>query len=114
MTKRVLIVEDDVMLAFDLAEQLTAFGYEVIGPCISSDQALRTFEDQGCDVAVLDIRLGAETSEPVARVLGQAAVPFVVASGYTNDQWPDVFRGKAAVNKPYSAQAVADLIEHVA
>ena len=114
MTKRVLIVEDDVMLAIDLAEQLTAFGYEVVGPCMTAAQALQIFEKEGCDVAVLDISLGGETSEPVARRLGVAEVPFVVASGYSNEQWPPVFKGKAAVYKPYSARAVVELIENVA
>lgn len=114
MSKRVLIVEDDVMLAIDLAEQLSDLGYVVIGPCMSSDHALHVLDEKGCDVAVLDISLGAETSEPVALELGKADVPFVVASGYSIDQWPPVFKGKAAVNKPYAAKDVAELIEKVA
>lgn len=108
-----MIVEDDVMLAIDLAEQLAAYGYEIIGPCMTSDQALKTFEKEGCDVAVLDINLGLETSEPVARKLSDEQIPFIVASGYSNGQWPPIFKGKAAVNKPFQASVLVDLIERV-
>jgi DNA-binding response OmpR family regulator len=113
LKKRILIVEDDVVLAIDLAEQLTAYGYEIVGPCMTADQALKTFENEGCDVAVLDINLGHETSERVACRLNEERIPFIVASGYSSDQWPQVFMGQAAVNKPFQASALVELIEQI-
>jgi DNA-binding response OmpR family regulator len=114
LTQRILIVEDDVLLAMDLAEQLEASGFQVVGPCLSAAQALDTFEKEGCDVAVLDINLGHGTSEPVAKRLRSMSIPFVVASGYSRDQWPNVFRGQASVTKPFHADALVELIAEVA
>lgn len=113
LTKRILIVEDDVLLGLDLAEQLEASGFEVIGPCISAAQALVAFEKEGCDAAVLDINLGHGTSEPVAQRLQSLSIPFVVASGYSDDQWPQVFRGQASVTKPFQAEDLVDLLTAV-
>jgi DNA-binding response OmpR family regulator len=110
MSKRILIVEDDVLLAMDLAEQLEALGFDVVGPCMSVAQALSAYEEEGCDVAVLDINLGKETSEIVAKRLRAEEVPFIVASGYSNEQWPPVFLGEAAVSKPFQASALVELI----
>lgn len=114
MTLRILIVEDDIILAVDLAEQLTAMGYDVIGPCKSTDQALSVLKTETCDVAVLDINLGGETSEKVAMKLKADRIPFVIASGYNSDQWPSVFEGSAAVNKPYQATSLVELIQQSA
>lgn len=110
LTKRILIVEDDVLLAMDLAEELQASGFQVVGPCMSASQALTVFEKEGCDAAVLDINLGHGTSEPVAQRLQSMHIPFVVASGYSKDQWPQVFRGKASVMKPFQTDTLVNLL----
>ena len=65
MTTRVLVVEDDGLLALDIANQLTDAGLEVVGPATSVAKALELLET-GCDVALLDVNLGKETAEPVA------------------------------------------------
>lgn len=113
MTKRILIVEDDVLLAMDLAEELEASGFEIVGPCMSAAQALTLFENEGCDAAVLDINLGQGTSEPVAQRLQSLEIPFVVASGYSKDQWPQVFRGHASVMKPFQTDTLVSLLTAV-
>ena len=89
MNKRVLVVEDDAMIALDIARELTDAGLEVVGPAISVAKALRLIGDYGCDAAVLDVNLGNnETSEPVARELRARSTPFVVLSGYSSEQHP--------------------------
>lgn len=103
-------MEDDVLLAMDLAEELEASGFEVVGPCMSAAQALSVFEKEGCDAAVLDINLGHETSETVAQHLQSLGIPFVVASGYSKDQWPQVFRGQASVMKPFQTDTLVNLL----
>lgn len=99
--KTVLLVEDDAIIAFDLADQLSAAGYEVLGPAIDAIHGLALLAGRGCDVAVLDVNLGnGTTSEPVAVELRRRSIPFVTVSGYTSDQHPPVFTGAPLIVKP--------------
>src|SRR5262244_3382338 len=93
MTKRVLVVEDDVLVGLDIAQQLTDVGLEVVGPAISVARALRLMGERVCDVAVLDVNLGSETAEPIALELRARRTPFVVVSGYSSEQHPPSFHG---------------------
>ena len=77
---RVLIVEDDYLLATDLTGLLRRAGADIIGPVGSVRDALAAFE-QSPDVALLDVQLGEETSFPIADELARRGVPFVFAPG---------------------------------
>ena len=81
MAKRVLIVEDDALLALDIAQQMSDAGFEVVGPATSVAKALRLVTEVGCDAAVLDVNLGIVTGAPVALELKARGTPFVVLSG---------------------------------
>jgi DNA-binding response OmpR family regulator len=100
MKTRVLVVEDDALLAIDIARQLADAGLEVVGPATSVSKALGLIDKVGCDVAVLDVNLGKETAEPVARELGARGTPFIVLSGYSSEQHPPGFRGAPVLAKP--------------
>jgi CheY-like chemotaxis protein len=100
MNTRVLVVEDDALLALDIARQLADAGLEVVGPATSVAKALGLVGRIGCDVAVLDVNLGKETAEPVARELRARGTPFVVLSGYSSEQHPPGFRGAPVLSKP--------------
>lgn len=99
MTTRVLVVEDDGLLALDIANQLTDAGLEVVGPATSVAKALELLET-GCDVALLDVNLGKETAEPVAYKLRALGTPFAVMSGYAKEQHPPGFQGAPVLSKP--------------
>jgi DNA-binding response OmpR family regulator len=100
MNKRVLVVEDDALLAIDIANQLSDAGFDVVGPATSAAKALRLVGETGCDAAVLDVNLGSETAEPVAHELRARGTPFVVLSGYSSDQHPPGFHGAPTLTKP--------------
>jgi len=102
MSTRVLVVEDDGLLALDIADHLTNAGLEVIGPATSVAKALELLES-GCDVAVLDVNLGKETSEAVAYKLRALGTPFAVMSGYSKEQHPPGFQGAPVLSKPTRA-----------
>lgn len=103
MNKRVLVVEDDALIALDIARQLTSAGFQVVGPAVSVAKALRLIDDHGCDIAVLDVNLGRnETSELVARELRARSTPFVVLSGYASEQHPPGLQGAPVLSKPAS------------
>jgi len=86
MAPRVLVVEDEFFIALDIGRQLSDAGFEVVGPAASVAKALAA--EPGCDVAVLDVNLGGETSEPVAQKLREQGKPFVVLSGYSDSRLP--------------------------
>lgn len=100
MSPRVIIVEDDIFIGIDLVEQLGDEGFDAIGPYVTVADALAEFEAGGCDVAVLDVNLGKGTSEGFAVALRAKGVPFVVLSGYSQEQRPLEFRNETSVTKP--------------
>ena len=88
---RVLVVEDEPLIAAEIAITLELAGFKIIGPTSSVSHALALMEGDGCDAAVLDVNLGHETSEPIARGLISDGKPFVVVSGYSRAQLPQVW-----------------------
>ncbi len=96
----VLVVEDEALVALEIAHVLTGAGFDVLGPARAVAQALELLGQAGCDAAVLDINLGTETSEPVALELSKRRTPFVTLSGYRQDQHPPVFKSAPALAKP--------------
>src|SRR5436853_6439021 len=82
--RRFLVVEDEYVIAADLAASLEALGVEVVGPASSVAEALALLENdrEPLDGAVLDINLGSERAYPVADVLRDLGIPYVFTTGY--------------------------------
>ena len=109
--KSVLIVEDQLLIAMDLETILEQAGLEVIGVARSSAEALRALAGRRPDVAVLDVNLGGETSEPVARALRAQGVPYVFATGYSDlSSLPDGEKAEEVVRKPYDAAEIRSVL----
>ena len=110
--RRLLIVEDDYMIAIDLARELEDRGAEIAGLAGSVEDAKTLIDAQGdrIDGAVLDVNLGAERVYPVADALTARGVPFVFATGY--DPWiiPEAYRGIPLCEKPIRATVLARLL----
>ena len=99
--KRVLIVEDEALLALDIEMILTARGCRIVGPIGTVAAAIGEIEQSPPDAAVLDLNLSGESALPVADALARYGVPFVFVSGYDRDHLPDRHRAAALVGKPY-------------
>lgn len=80
--QRVLVVEDEALVAMELARVLTQAGAVVVGPAGSIEEALDLVARRPIDRAVLDINLGGRMVTPVARALTARAIPFVYLTGY--------------------------------
>jgi DNA-binding response OmpR family regulator len=100
MSVRVLVVEDEAIVAIDIADQLTEAGFLVVGPAPSVAKALKLIEQVGCDVAVLDVNLRDETAEPVARELRLRRTPFLFMSAVSRDHLPSGFNDEVLLPKP--------------
>jgi CheY-like chemotaxis protein len=109
--QRLLVVEDEYMVAADLARVLEERGADVVGPAGSVEDALELVaDDDRLDGAVLDINLHGERAYPVADALRERGVPFVFATGY--DRWiiPDAYADVPRVEKPVDTRALARLL----
>ena len=103
---RILVVEDDVLLAMDLEMLLERAGCRVIGPAASVDAAIRLLAHQQADGAVLDVNLGSETAFPVADLLADRGIPFVWLSGHSAEMIPSRHSDRPLVGKPYVGEAL--------
>jgi DNA-binding response OmpR family regulator len=100
MTIRVMVVEDEAILAIDIAEQLTEAGFDVVGPATSVAKALKLVVEVGCDIAVLDVNLRNETAEPIAHALRSRGTPFLFLSAVAREHLPVGFGGEVLLPKP--------------
>ena len=81
--RRILVVEDEYLIAFTLSDRLEGVGSIVVGPVPSVERAIKTVESNPeIDAAILDVNLGGAKAYPVADALLAGNIPFVFASGY--------------------------------
>lgn len=99
--RRVLVVEDEMMVAWLLEDLLTELGYVIVGPAASVNQAQTMIETEAIDVAVLDVNLNGEMSYPIADALVTRNVPFVFVTGYDKDRLLDGYRCFPVLQKPF-------------
>ena len=100
---RVLVVEDNFLLAEALCQILSVHGVSPVGPAATVAAALRLVDESKIDAAVLDVRLHSDMIFPVCKVLQGRGIPFIFATGSMKEEIPAVFATAAVVTKPYKA-----------
>jgi len=103
--KRILVVEDEPLVAALLEEMLLDFGICVVGPAYSVGKALELAERAALDGAVLDVNIQSKDVDPIAGVLRSRGVPFVLATGY--GAAAAQARQVPVIEKPYTRDALA-------
>ncbi|MCW2239154.1 response regulator [Azospirillum canadense] len=103
---RVLIVEDELLIAMVLEENLEDAGATIVGMAGSLADALALIEREAFDAAVLDARLDDEPVTAVADALAAGAIPFVFHSGYGPEHLPAQHRHRPLLRKPSDPAAV--------
>jgi DNA-binding response OmpR family regulator len=111
--KRILIVEDEAMLSFALAEFLTEDGFTVVGTAGKLPMALRMLEMRNFDAVVLDANLAGVDAGPAATALKALGIPFVVVSGYFEEQLNAAFAGALSIQKPCAPEDVAGALRRL-
>jgi two-component sensor histidine kinase/ActR/RegA family two-component response regulator len=112
--KRILLVEDDFLVASTLSSALAAAGCDVIGPASTVDEACRLIKLEPVDAAVLDINLSPGTSAPIARSLQYRGCPFLFVTGYSNiSMLPDELRGYRVLAKPVDGRALCEAVHRL-
>jgi DNA-binding response OmpR family regulator len=111
---RVLVVEDESLLAETLCDLMQDAGCEPVGPAATVAEALRLIDQGRIDVALLDIRLEREMSYPVAHALRSRGIPWLFLTSYQQRQLPDDLGDAILVEKPFSPPALVELVRRLA
>lgn len=107
--RRILLVEDDYFIAFDLRKELTRHGADVIGPTGDLDQACAIAKSEGrIDAAVIDLNLHGEFAFNLADELIRRDVPIVFSTGYDADVLPYRLRHVERYMKPVTPRKIAE------
>ncbi len=108
---RVLVVEDEAVIALDLETTLRGFGCEVLGPAPTVPEALALLADGRSDVALLDLGLKDGWSGPVAEALGTSRVPFALVTGYPRGGLDSpALRDAPHLAKPFAAEGLREVV----
>jgi two-component SAPR family response regulator len=111
--RRVLIVEDEMIVSWALADMLGRIGCVVVGRAARVSQALAMIEASDIDVALLDVNLNGVESFPVAAALAARRVPFVFSTGYRNESLPDDYKNLPMLQKPFSDSMLTKMLAKV-
>jgi PAS domain S-box-containing protein len=108
--RRVLLVEDEPLVALDVEAELTALGVEVIGPAGSLASAEQLIGNGRFDAALLDANLQGEPVDRLAAALAAREVPFAFATGYGREALPAAFRDRPMLAKPFDAAKIRAIV----
>jgi CheY-like chemotaxis protein len=108
---RILIVEDEALIAMDLQALLEEAGYRVLGPANSSEAALAIIDKDEPDVALLDVNLGRSDAFGVADILAERKTEVIFLTGHTAHKLPQAHRHLPLVSKPYLPQVLLQAVE---
>lgn len=103
---RVLVVEDDLLVAMLVTDLVAQCDCLVVGPVGSVGDALAAVREDALDGAVLDINLHGERVWPVAELLEECGIPFIFATGYNEGDIPERFRTRPRIAKPVTNVSV--------
>jgi PAS domain S-box-containing protein len=109
--KRILIVEDEPLVAMELESNLTAAGCEVIGPAGTLEQAKSLVAQREFDAALVDVNLAGRAVDEIAAALTQKNCPFAFVTGYGREALPRGFQDAVLLGKPFGRAQVLAAVE---
>lgn len=110
--RKILVVEDDALIAMELGERLDELGYEVVGPAQSIDEAERLVAGQKPDAALLDANLAGASSVPLGVRLSGMGVPVAFCTGYDRiKDLPTALTSAPLLTKPISDDDLATALK---
>ena len=101
---RILIVEDEMLVAMNIEDMLLDLGHEVAGLASRLEPALSLAQEAEFDLAMLDVNLAGQSSFPVAKILAGRGIPFLFATGYGAKGIAEPYRAYPVLQKPFRAQ----------
>ncbi len=107
---RILLVEDELLLAMGVQDDLTSAGATVLGPFTRLAEALSAARDNRFDIAVLDINLNGEMIYPLADELAERGIAAILLTGYNASNLPERFRARPRIDKPHDKAELIKII----
>src|ERR1700704_1508181 len=107
---RLLVLEDEPLIALMVRNWLTELGCEAVGPAHTVPTALALIEDGPLDGAILDVSIGDQDCSPVADVLRHKGIPFALATGRPRDGLAATYADAPSLSKPYDFAAVRGIV----
>ena len=104
--QRVLVVEDEMMVALYVEDIVTELGHEVVGPAMRLEEGLTLAREAAIDMAILDVNLHGARSFPIADALSARGIPFIFATGYGTQGLTEAYRDVITLQKPFASRDV--------
>lgn len=111
--KRILVIEDEPIVAIALHDMLEELGYQVVGPAFRLTAARSLAETEQLDAAILDVNMGEGESYDVARFLRSRGVPYIFATGYGRQGLEPGHEDVLVLQKPYHEGQIAEALERL-
>lgn len=110
---RVLVVEDEIMVALLLEDMIADLGYRVVGPVGRLAKALDVASREAIDVAILDVNVDGKEVYPVADALAARHIPFAFITGYGREGLREPYRGSPTLAKPFRKRDLRELFDEI-
>jgi CheY-like chemotaxis protein len=110
---RVLLVEDQMIIAMQIEDMLHAAGCEVVGPVGTLQAAITLAHEEALDLAVLDVSFDGEKVYLAAEELQARGIPFILATGYGESTLPEKWRNQPRLNKPFRREQLEQFLRSV-
>ena len=109
--KRILVVEDELMIRMLLEDMLGELGYTVAAEAARIEEALEAAKNADFDIAILDVDLNGQPISPVADALVARGMPFVFATGYGERGLPEPYRDRPTLKKPFQMDGLKQMLQ---
>jgi CheY-like chemotaxis protein len=109
--KRILVVEDELMIRMLLEDMLGELGYTVAAEAARIEEALEAAKNADFDIAILDVNLNGQPISPVADALVARGMPFVFATGYGERGLPEPYRDRPTLKKPFQMDVLKQMLQ---
>lgn len=107
---RILIVEDEPLIALMLTDMLAELGFNVAASVAQVAEALAFLANEKVDIALLDVNIGAQKIDPVADLLAARGTPFIFTTGYGSTGVPANHVDRAILQKPFHVEDLATIV----
>ena len=112
-SKRVLVVEDEMMIRMLLEDMLAELGYAVAATAARIEEAMNAVATGDFDIAILDVNLDGQAVTPVAEVLATRGTPFFFVTGYAEHGLPEHYGNRPMLKKPFQIDSLRRMLDQV-
>ncbi|MGH6982092.1 MAG: response regulator [Stellaceae bacterium] len=109
--RRILLVEDEILVATLIESMLAEFGYEIVGPIAHVGKAIEMAQQEVLHAAILDVNIRGQEVYPVAEALTARGIPYIFSTGYGNGGLRASYRNRPTLTKPFLRRDLLHVIE---